>query len=122
MLALCVTRPTTKVSESGVTRSSVRRSLRLGVALLAFVLAFNSMFMMLAQTHVSSIDEIVVVEGTNNEMAVENCSGIHCNLVVDASIDISAFYFKESLDFGLPVDVADFFLSPLKKPPRHSLV
>lgn len=100
----------------------VFRSVGLWASLLAVVLAYNSMFMMLAPTHVASIDEIAVVEGVNNGMAVENCGGVHCNFIVDAAIDVPAFYFKETQDSGLLIDVVDISPAPLKKPPRYSLV
>lgn len=90
--------------------------------ILAAVLAFNSMFMMLAPTHASSVDEMFVMEDIDNRMAVDNCAGIHCNFVFDAEIKAPAFYFKETMSIGLTTEVVDFFPFPLKKPPRNTLV
>lgn len=101
-----------------LTPTPTPRPTSLRIALLAVVLAFNSMFMMMAPTHASSIDEMTFVEGIDNEIMIENCAGIHCNLVADAHIDIAPFYLKDNLEFGLTIGVADFIFSPLKRPPR----
>lgn len=90
--------------------------------LLAFVLAFNSVFMMLAPTHASVSNDILVMEDMSNEIAVDNCAGIHCNLVIDAAIEAPAFYVKETMGIGVSAKVVDFVPFPLKKPPRNTLV
>lgn len=107
-----------KVMKSGLPWLPVFRLRRLLTSVLAVVLGFNAMFMMVSQTHASTVGDTEFVEVIDDETMVVNCAGIHCNLVVDAIIDASPFYIKANLEISLTIGVADFISSPLRKPPR----